>query len=348
MTEMEAPTCRKAGCQATATGNCAEGHSPLESCPWFGTNPPERQHGDSAEQGEEGREGSNHDFVVLPSGAPLSPQSLDEFLRARPIRLVAIVGDRDAGKTTLICAIYENFLKGRFADWLFAGSRTLIGFEERSHESRAASGRSMPDTSRTSLAEGLHFFHLGIRAAADELSPQIELILSDRAGEAFASVRDKPLTSAQLLEVIRADRIAILLDGKRVADSETRGNATRGVRSLVRALIDGGAITSNSDVQIVLTKKDLIERAEDAAAIGQEIQRFFDFLTRDFSSKMAQLTFWGIAARDPSGATESGLAPLLSNWLKVKNPEVKRSPVPGLRASEFDRLLDRSGLEYLP
>jgi hypothetical protein len=206
----------------------------------------------------------------------------------------------------------------------------------------------MPDTAHTSLAEGLQFFHLRVRAAADKAALPIHLMLSDRAGEAFTSVRDKPATSTQLIEVTRADRIVILLDGKRVANPETRGNATQGVRKLLRALIDGSAITNQSDVQILLTKKDLIANVDDPVELQRRVNDFFQLLTRDFASRVGRLTFFEVAARDPSGKTTSGLDTLLKDWLAVKKTEVKRAPIAGPRVSEFDRLLDRAGLKYLP
>jgi Double-GTPase 2 len=344
MSDTIAPSCRKPGCQSATTKSCAEGHVPLDSCPWFGTNGPRD---DFPSEPKDGAASADTSLVILPSGAPLSPQTLDEFLRAYPIRLIAIVGDPDSGKTTLICAVYECFLKGRFPDWRFTGSRTLVGFEERSHDSRTASGRVTPDTARTPLAESAQFFHLGTRVV-DDAAAHTELMLADRAGEAFAAVRDKPAIGAQLIEVVKADRVAILLDGKRVVDSETRGSAMQGVRKLLRALINGGAITKRSEVQILLTKKDLIAKAENAPALGQKIDDFFRLLVRDFGSEVVRLSFWEIAARDPSGDTPTGLAALLTDWLEIERTAAPRAPISGSRRSEFDRLLDRAGLDYLP
>jgi hypothetical protein len=173
-------------------------------------------------------------------------------------------------------------------------------------------------------------------------------MLSDRAGEAYGFVRDRPSAAGDLVEVIRAHRVSMLLDGNRVVDPESRGNAMQGVRKLLRALLDGGAISSASDVQIVLTKRDLIASADNSELLVQRIREFVDLLTRDFKSKVGRLTFWEIAARDPSGETPSGIETLMSDWLTKDTADVKRAPVSGPRASEFDRLLDRADLEYLP
>jgi len=348
MSAPQLPVCKKAGCPAATTKNCAEGHSPLESCPWYSTNAPEEPTADLRGDPLDDSSVSDDDFVELPAGTPLTPEALNEFLRTKPIRLVSIAGDRESGKTTLICAIYEDFLKGRYEDLLFGGSRTLVGFEERSHESRTASGRVLPDTAHTSHGEGLRFFHLGIAPAAEDSGPQLELMMSDRAGETYAAARDKPPLSRDLIELVKADRVAILLDGKRVVAPETRGSATQGVRKLLRALIDGGALTKHSNVQVILTKEDLVLKADKAAEIQQRIADFFDLLKRDFEDALGSLTFWRVAARDPDGESDSGLAPLLRNWLTPTPTHVPRTPLSGPRSGEFDRLLDRADLGYLP
>ena len=336
------PRCHKHGCQSAQTALCAEGHTPLESCPWFGANAPQQTDDLSTEDAED------IDFVKLSSGLPLAPEGVDELLRSRPVRLIAIVGDRDSGKTTLICSIYEKFLKGELTSWRFRGSRTLVGFEERSHNSRAVSRRATPDTPHTSIAEGLRFFHLCVESSDLVQNSRIDLMLSDRAGEVFVTVRDKPATGRDLIEVVNADRIAILLDGKRVVDPETRGNTMQGVRKLLRALIDGGAVTKMSAVQIVLTKRTLSIERSMRLTCDKRLTRFFQTLSVNFRPKLSSLELLGTAARDPLAETNSGLDDLLNDWLSVRAARVPKAAIAGLRATEFDRLLDRVGLEFLP
>ncbi len=343
----EAPThvCRKQGCEVATSGACAEGHSPLESCPWYGATEPassvSSQEADEMAQDKE-------DFVILPSGEPLTAQDLDQFLCAKAIQLVAIVGEPDSGKTTLISSIYERFLKGAVSKWRFSGSKTLMGLEERSHESRMASGRNSPDTRRTSLVEGLRFFHLSVRSADEGYRNTTELMLSDRAGESYLSVRNRPTTGSELLEVARANIVAVLLDGRRLADPELRGNALHAVRSLLRALLDGGALGPVSLVEVVLTKRDLVDASPDVRDLRSQVTDFCDRLKRDFGKRVSELNYREIAARDPVGATESGIDALLDTWLSAREESVSRASISGSRITEFDRLLDRVGFEYLP
>jgi hypothetical protein len=98
------------------------------------------------------------DWVRLPRCDLLSIEEADELLRWRPAMLVAVVGERKSGKTTLITEIYERFLRGPFAGQSFSYSQTLLGFEKKSYRSRADSRADKPDTTRTSARDGLRFF----------------------------------------------------------------------------------------------------------------------------------------------------------------------------------------------
>src|SRR5438876_9938239 len=153
---VDSARCGKPECEVVTTGVCAEGHTPSESCPYYG-RPVVRDLEDHDEQArtDERDASAEENTVRLASAEVLSPAEVDEFLRWRSATFVTIIGERDSGKTTLILAIYDRFLEGPFAGCLFTGSRTLIGFEKRSHLARAESGRSQPDTPHTSIGEEL-------------------------------------------------------------------------------------------------------------------------------------------------------------------------------------------------
>ena len=106
--------------------------------------------------------GTDNAWLTLPSSAMLSVEDANELLRWRSASVVAVVGERNGGKTTLISEIYERFLRGNFADTCFCGSWSLSGFEMKSFQSRAVSGAPRPDTPRTSAQDGLRFFHLAV------------------------------------------------------------------------------------------------------------------------------------------------------------------------------------------
>src|SRR5581483_8028165 len=79
----------------------------------------------------------------------LSAEGASDFLAMRPANVVLLAGDSNSGKTTLFAAIYERLLDGPFGEFLFAGSRTLHGFESRCFENRGGYGHTEPDTGHT-------------------------------------------------------------------------------------------------------------------------------------------------------------------------------------------------------
>lgn len=345
-------TCGRPECGISKTGICAEGHTPLESCPTFGQSAhdeldkgfEEFEEGDADDDEEE----ESHPLpeptrLPLPSGEPFTPAEVDRFLLRKPAKFVTIVGEFDSGKTTLICALYDKFLKGGFAGYLFSGSHTLLGFEKRSHHSRVDSGRTAPDTLRTSLYDGLRYFHLSL-LLGDASKSRIELMLSDRAGEQYEKARGNSELVEELIEVKKADYVVLLLDGGRLADPFQRAGAMQAVRQTIRAFLDGGALMDDSRVQVVTTKFDLLTGVQKRESFEVQIEQFQAGLMNDFSDRLGQLSFWEIAARDPHGefSAAHGMAELLMSWCAPISSTVKREPLRIELRSEFDRLLART------
>ncbi|MBB5942854.1 hypothetical protein [Xanthomonas sp. 3307] len=276
-------------------------------------------------------------------GEALTLKEVSEFLLARAATFVAIVGERNSGKSTIICALYDRFLRGAFGGFSFAGSKSLIAFERRAHYSRASSGLEVPDTARTSLDEDVHYFHLAL--VDENQTSRTDIFLSDRAGETYESARANTTLVSRLHEIPQACRVVVLLDGERVANPMQRSNAIHAVRQMIRALLDNDAIGRRSIVQVVTTKADLISGSKDAAAIQSHLDGFARELRRDVESRVSELTFWSVTARDPSGQATpaSGLDTLLRDWLTPKpqsREQANTPPLPLLR-TEFDKLVLR-------
>jgi hypothetical protein len=342
--------CSKEGCEVATTGSCAEGHEPARSCPFYGKEGTDIVDDDDEAGLEASESVASEKLIPLPSGELLGPEDVDRFLRRQGAIFITIVGERDSGKTTLVCAIHERFLKGRFANHLFAGSRTLVGLERRSHYSRVDSGRPHPDTSRTSLSEGLRFFHLAV-VSGDARAKRSDLMLSDRAGEVYAEARSNSEGVPDLVEVLKADRLVLLLDGARVADPVLRAGAVQATRQMLRSLLDGNALLRTARVQVVMTKLDLLANHPEKEAIDAMLARFRTRLFLDFAPQIAHLSFWEIAARDPSGILPPahGVEALFTDWLTPHSVVRRRArDNPGPMTTEFDKLLWRTPMEALP
>src|SRR6266478_9212034 len=76
------------------------------------------------------------DLINLPTGKELDNLEAANLQVARPVRLVVVAGPIESGKTTLIASLYELFQWSRVSDYLFAGSNTLAGFEQKCYLSR--------------------------------------------------------------------------------------------------------------------------------------------------------------------------------------------------------------------
>ncbi|TWA92611.1 TRAFAC clade GTPase domain-containing protein [Bradyrhizobium stylosanthis] len=282
------------------------------------------------------------DWVGLPRCDLLSIEEADELLRWLPATLVAVVGERKSGKTTLITEIYERFLRGPFAGQMFCYSQTLLGFERKSYPSRAESRLERPDTARTSTRDGLRFFHLGLVSSSNRR--RADLLITERAGEVYRDARDRPAESRTLLELLKARTVVFVLDGERIANDKTRAEAFASIRGMIRAFADAGAISGRAEIQLVTTKFDLLSAAVAAEAVGH-LKEFEDRLVKAYSGRFAKVTHWRTAARDPKGQLEPawGVTPVLRSWIDPPgSPPGASSTIPKLD-DEFDRLLLRRG-----
>jgi hypothetical protein len=285
---------------------------------------------------------SEDDALHLTSGEAFSIEDISSLLCERPVTVVTLVGDAQSGKSTLICSIYDRFLHGTFADRMSCGIQTIIALEKRAHYERLDSGRKDPNTARTALSEGLQYFHFPV-APLDKPRDRGDLVISDRAGELYFRARGNPDLVSELVEFEKADVVCILMDGGRVADLEERAGAMQAVRQTLQLLTDTKALDVKSRVQIITTKQDLLEQANDWATLAPRLTTFQEKLTESFRPRVADLEFFSIAARDPKGVhpPASGVDTLLRSWYsqqRVRGLSPVQAVVP---STEFDKLANR-------
>jgi hypothetical protein len=289
------------------------------------------------EEAAEEREPEDDAWVILDPTDLLDSNGVDRLLRRAPANIVAIIGERGSGKTTLVTAIYERFQREPFGGFTFRSSRTLLGFESRYFTSRAISGRAIPATPRTSTNDGLRFFHLGVSSDAGARS---ELLISERAGETYRDVRDVPALATELIEVHAATHVVFVLDGERLANPRLSAEAAASTRDLIQALAGQGAITAGTAVQVVATKLDILAAKPGALA---ELKNVQERLTRRFGGHFASFDHFEVTARDPSGATPagSGVDALLARWAQPRERRPLPAPILPELTSQMDRLAVR-------
>lgn len=277
-------------------------------------------------------------FVALPSGDALSVVEANQTARSSVARVIVPVGLAGVGKTTLLSEIYERFLKGPFAGYRYAWSRTLHGFEQRAHSARIASGRSTPTTLRTPITHSEVFLHLRL-APEDGVSPPRDMLIADWPGEVFREMRDdvQLVKSHQLLP--RADHIAFLVDGESLGKFESRHEAYYEADMLIQSILDAGVDSAVKSV--IYTKWDAALKGNGADALEDFTNTLEQSLRSKHETRSGEICFIRTAARpDPGSEVERGknLDKVLQLWLgSARRPAVWPAVRDVQAVREFDR-----------
>ena len=235
----------------------------------------------------------NQELVQLSGGDDMSVISADVFLRSRHARVVALVGGNDVGKTTLLASLYELAGLDRLTDFAFAGSETLRGFEARCHLSRAASNRPVPDTKRTPLTTDPQFLHL---CFLKELK-HVNLLVADRAGEAYVKMLDSP-TTISLPELLRADSIALLVDGNDLCNPTRRQLQIARTRRFWIMLQQNDIVSRTGlSIQVVLTKLDILKKSKEGPLGLAAFEDLFNEIRNRYGNGGTPPTSHFVAAR---------------------------------------------------
>ena len=277
--------------------------------------------------------------IQFREGDYLPADEAGKVVRAAPTSVVVVAGVAGSGKTTLVAGLYGLFHKGPFAGYVFAGSRTLPGFERRCHLARLASGLQSPDTERTKHSDGQHLLHLRLA----ELSPlrQYDILFSDIYGEAFRRAADSAEECRKFAILKRADHVAVLIDGKKAVSRQDRQGAFSSVDALLGQCLDSGMLGRTSCVQAVVTKWDLVAPA--AASNAAFVDSKLRWLAERHGARLGQLSNYKVAIRPPGGGAIKaghGMEGLLRLWLTVRaRPRGMPSAASdAVFHTEFDRL----------
>lgn len=280
----------------------------------------------------------------LPSGDVIYTSDLADLLKAERPRIVALVGEQQAGKTTLLASLYQHYCRGHFAGQRFAGSRTLTAFAKRHHLSLLSSGRAVPTTPRTSRDHPVGFFHLMLRPlAGGDLQ---HLVISDRSGEAFEAARVDTSLVSELHEIRQASRISFLLDGARLLAYDQRAGYTRRFKQMIRALNDNEALRSGVPIEVLTTKLDKLMGAPDSTDVLARLAEYEQGLVDDFGTKGVQISCHRICALPRSDYSVGfvGLEEAIRRWMAPRAvPDVTPGPVP-----DALRQIDRLSARWFP
>lgn len=187
----------------------------------------------------------------------LDPQRANMLAARRRPTVVVLAGAVGSGKTSIYAAIYERLGKGPFAGWMFAGSQTIPGLEQRCHWWRIESERNEPRMEHT-RSESLPWLHIRIRDVERKSSAN-DLLMGDFDGEVFQDVLHGRAKAEDLKYLRRADHVGVVIDGARVADPTGRANERQQTQYLLDGLLAPGALASPRALSLIISKMDLVE-----------------------------------------------------------------------------------------
>jgi len=311
--DFQSVQCSNRDCRIAEGGKCVEGLNPTE-CPNYG-----KPLLSTVEPGVSSKE-AEPDVVKLSRADQLTTTEAVSLLRRQECRVVALVAPYNAGKTSLIASLYDLFQSGPVGDFRFAGSQTLHAFELICHDSRAASERGTPHTERTARGQ-VKFYSLSLDN--QKTGRRTTLILADRAGEDYRDAGDDVRLAREFVEVSRADAIAVLVDGARLADNLSRHETRTNVRLLVQALVDGGIISQQQRLAVVLTKLDTVRSSVHSDRIEKDLQGELGKIRGMFSDHFASIEVFRVAACPQNADVQRGEGVLdLLNYCLLDSPSL--------------------------
>jgi hypothetical protein len=329
LAEQQGPViCGNLDCKVAIDGKCVEGLA-LDKCPHYG-QPPEVPE-DTAPSAETPRTVTG---VPLPSGDMLADAGASAVRRAGDNRVIAVIGPKDSGKTTLIASVYELFQMGPVGQCRFAGCQTLYAFERACHHSRAVSLRQKPATERT-LVKGVHFYHLGMRVdGADDV---LDLVLADRAGEEYREATNDVTAAGRFPEIVRAHVVTMLVDGAGLLKLAVRAHLLSEIGLILQALVDGGSVEGRPKLAIVLTKNDEVIKSSDRQRAEQDFDGLVRRVGAQFGVKLGTIRAFKVAACPGDAQTPrgQGVSDLLDFWREPVARTVESVPPLAVAPSRF-------------
>jgi hypothetical protein len=185
------------------------------------------------------------------------------------------------------------------------------------------------------------FFHLALARGRRDV---VDLIVSDRSGEAYGAARIDTDLIQKLPELQQADRACFLLDGAKLASKEQRPAYARQFKQMIHALHDNGALANAKAVEVLATKFDLTKTRGNT----EDQIKFLDAYERQISAEFKEhgldIACYRVCALPKSDASVGfvGLDDMIERWTAVlPMPSLAPAPI-GAAPRQIDRLLAKA------
>lgn len=337
--------CGQPSCTVESTGQCLEGLPPA-SCP----NRIEVVVSSKAESAAGTSATPLPKQVQLRSGRELSFLEAGNLLASPFVRVIAIVGDNDAGKTTLLASLFDQFCRGPYGGYNFAGSLSLQAFDRRVYLGHTRCGAANADTIRTSHAWDINFLHLRLRQASLDEAAR-ELLISDIPGETCKRARISTDNCRQLRALLRADRLVLAIDGEKLADHKSREATASEAVQLLRRLIETSVVRHGIPVDVLVTKWDRIVSAASIEDVRATMGRVRLQLEYSPYFKGHALSIEEVAARPLNASSIPhcfGMGSIPSLWCESAKPRYRSVQRDSNSRRQMDRFVATVSIEEDP
>jgi hypothetical protein len=294
------PRCKLPDCPIEKDGRCLEGRG--EDCPNLVLASAETEEARPSKTGGKTRSGTQLPRMEkLYSGLPLELVEAQEFSRGSRAVVITMVGDREAGKTSLIARFHQMFQNGRIGNLRFAGSRTLPRFEELNWLATLESGAGTPLMERSSQHFDNSFLHLRVRGQGPD-SDLVDILLNDISGETFGDAVASQDVCNRLITLARCDHLIIVLDGGALLKATDRHDHQAKTRNFLQRIIQSGQIGPRTALHLIVSKMDLVHTSPERDKVLEIITTFELQLENEFASRVGAYKAWRMAARPTDGS----------------------------------------------
>jgi hypothetical protein len=289
--------CNEEGCEVLTTGKCVNGLV-LNECPHYKETNDDDDFDETSLNYETDKpeeiDKKVGNVVEFYSGKALKVNEVNRISSAAVSRLIILAGMPDAGKTTLLLSLMHLFqTKPEFENYLFAGSETLLDFEEKAHPSKADSESVEENTGRTPIGPAT-FLHLSV--TNKQTDQNTNLIFTDISGELFNALKDSTEQCKKFTLAERADHFVLLFDAERITNLQDRGTAKAAGIGIIKSLVQAGTLKPHTRIQIVFSRWDLYLKKGQTDNNDEYITVLKDDIKKLFG-KSFELEFFEISAR---------------------------------------------------
>ncbi|WP_113675884.1 TRAFAC clade GTPase domain-containing protein [Vallitalea guaymasensis] len=285
----------------------------------------------------------NEGNIHLPFGNTLTLKETFNITAAAKTKTIVLIGPPSCGKTTIETTLYQMFQISEFGDNYFAGSKTILGFEERAYYTRIKSKQSKPETPRTTRGTE-EFLHLKIWN--NKTSNYYNFLFADLSGEDIINCIGNVEAMKNDFKLLKnVDYIVAVIDGESIRDKGKRHKVFEETAQLLQTIFDAELINEFTNVQLVFSKYDKIQEyiSEDNMLLDKIKSKKTGLIER-LKNYYSEIELFDIAAMPTNENCEVGygLLKLMESWTYVNEDSIKRSnKYKGEINNEFNKLYDK-------